>query len=507
MKKFTLLLSFLFLTCSLLQAQRYLEEVFTDDDILLVEDVVYGNNITVLAIGTAGLIPEDLKMDIYHPSEPAGTQRPVAIVVHTGNFLPPTFNGGCGGTKKDADVVELSRRLARMGYVACAIDYRLGWDPTNTDQTVRTFTIINASYRGMQDLNTAIKFLKKTVAEDNNPYGVSDNQIMALGFGTGGYITYGAATLGSTQETWIPKFVTPAGPMVHPDINGDIDANNDGFMPVDFPPFSAGDQLCKANHTGYDADYQLSVQFGGANGDTSWVTPGDVPMISTHVTTDPFAPYNIGIVNVPPPINLPVVEVMGAGTIIPLANAEGVNAILDQAWIDPISTQVASVNGGANGLYPLFSTDPTESAPWNFTYVAEPYGVPGSDCPTDQAGAMVFMDSIVGYIAPRACLALGLGCDLTNYIEDFTSTEQLEDSQVGLEVAPNPASDYVYFSTETAPIQKMVVFDMTGKQVRNLDNINSNTFKLNRGNLPQGMYVAYLGFEEGYISKKIVFEK
>ena len=501
MKKITLLLTVLLLSSTLLLAQRYVSEMFTD--VSITSDVTYGVNATVLFVGQVGeAIPQELKMDIYEPMGDTETSRPAVLIFHTGNFLPPTFNGGCGGTNADADVVELATRLAKMGYVACVTDYRLGWDPTNSDQTIRTFTIINAAYRGVQDSRTAVKFLKKTEAEDANPYGIDPNRIAMWGFGTGAYVTYGSSTLNTVQDTWIPKFTTPLGPMVHPAINGDLDANTVGIAPAGYDPFPEGDTLCYPNHVGYDGSFQLGVQMGGACGDTAWVTAGDVPMISTHVTTDPFAPYNFGIVNVPPPINLPVVEVMGAGTIIPLAVDRGVNNVFNETYLDDISAYVSGENGGIQGLFPIYSNDPQESATWNFAYSAEPYGVPGSDCPTDQAAATMVMDSVISYFAPRACLALDLGCDLDGIVG---TNDLLDDNQVGLTVAPNPGSDYINFTTKSAPIQHLYIFDMMGKLIGVHNSINSNNFNLNRGSLPQGMYMALLSFEEGYISKKVVF--
>jgi type IX secretion system substrate protein/BD-FAE protein len=508
MKKFTLFLTVLFISCQFLQAQRYVSEIFSD--VSVTSDVIYGVNATVLYSapppnGFGEAIPEELLMDIYTPVGDTETSRPVVIIAHTGNFLPPAFNGGCSGTRGDAEVVELAKRLAKMGYVACTMDYRLGWSPTNPDQTVRVFTILNAAYRSIQDTRTAIKYMKKEHAENTNPYGIDPDKIALWGFGTGSYGTYGSATLQSVTDTWIPKFVTSAGPMVVAQINGDVEANTVGIVPAGYPGFPEGDTLCYPNHVGYDGSFQLAVQMGGACGDTSWVTPGDVPMISTHITTDPFAPYMIGDVVVPPPVNLIVVEVMGGGTIIPLAVERGVNDVFSPAgtsYIDDVSEVMAARNGGIQGLYPYLSDDANESNAWGYSYSSEPYGVPGSDCDIDSVAANIVMDSIVQYFAPRACLALDLGCDLGVFIG---TSDLLDDYQVGLTVAPNPASDYINFTTKTEAIKHLYLFDMTGKLIGVHDNINSNSFNLSRGSLSQGMYMAMLRFEEGYITKKIVF--
>ncbi len=502
MKRFLLFLTVLIFQSQFLLAQRYITEQFTD--VSVEEGVVYGQNYTILSIPIiehTSLQP--LVMDVYTPDGDTEVDRPAVLILHTGNFLPPQFNGGCNGTNKDADVVELAKRLAKMGYVAFTPSYRLGWDPTNPDPTARVFTIINAAYRGAQDARTAVKYLKKSVAELGNPYNINPNKIAMWGFGTGAYVTYGAATLNDITDTWIPKFVTPAGPMIVEQINGDLDATAYTAAPANYPGIPEGDSLCTANHVGYDATFQLAVQLGGACGDTSWVTPGDVPLISAHVVTDPFAPCSNGIVNVPPPINLPVVEVFGGCSIIPLADERGLNNIFDATYLDDISDYVNSVNGGVNGFFPFYSNDTEQSDPWGFSYSAEPYGVDGSDCGTDQAAALLRMDSIVQYFAPRACYALNLGCDLTGIV----SADNLQDIQVDLQVAPNPADDYILFqSGDATPMEKIQIFDLTGRHIRTDQNINDSQFNFKRNNLPSGVYLAKVHFEAGVMTKKIVMK-
>jgi len=516
MKKITLLLTVLFFTSQLLVAQdddmRYVKEIFTDVDVQ--ENVIYGVNATILyAPATMEAVPQPLVCDIYTPNGDTETNRPLAIIAHTGNFLPPTFNGGCGGTQKDADVVELAKRLARMGYVAACIDYRLGWDPSNPDQTVRVYTIINAAYRALQDVNTSVKYFRKTVAEASNPYGIDPAKVVTIGFGTGAYATYGASTLQSTTDTWHPPFITTGGPMVVSAINGDVNADTVGVVPAGIPyPFPAGDTLCYVNHPGYDANAQFSVQLGGACGHDSWITAGDTPMASFHVLSDPFAPYYQGIVNVPPPVNLPVTEVFGPGIIIPLNDQMGNNAVFtsgagwDDAYTDAgIASRPADVT--VDGLYTFYSTDPTESAPWNYAYSSNPYDVTfpdGSvpDCPTLTPAITAVRDTVINYFAPRACLALDLGCNL----EDFTSTDELEDVEVGFEMMPNPAIDQILMRTESERMEQVLLFDAQGKLIRTHATVDGFQFTLQRKGLPSGLYVALVKFEKGYIAKKISFQ-
>ncbi|MCU0348173.1 MAG: T9SS type A sorting domain-containing protein [Saprospiraceae bacterium] len=498
----------MFLAVSTTFAQvRYLDETFTS--VKVTNDVTYGVNATILLLGSAGqAVPQPLQMDIYEPEGDTETARPVVIMFHTGNFLPPQVNGGCTGTRKDADLVEMAQRLARMGYVAVCASYRLGWDPVNTNPDVRVYTLINAAYRGVQDSRTAIRFFKKSVAENNNPYGIDPNKIALWGNGTGGYITFASNTLDTITDTWIPgKFVTAAGPMVIEQFNGNVQGTTVGVIPptgVPGLPFPPNDTLCYPNHVGYTDNFQLSVSIGGALGDSSWIDPSDPPMIGMQVTTDPFAPYENGIVLVPPPVNLPVVDVSGSGVAVPIAFSEGVQGPIDHPFIDPVSMQAMSASGGIPGLYPFFSSDPTEGSPWNYAGSLNPYNLMTSpNCDTNSVGAKVFIDTIMHYFAPRACLALDLGCNLDGY---SATNDVLDAAQVGLLISPNPASEFVRFKTETEfPIEHIYVYDATGRLVKAHTNVDSNQFTMQRNSLVPGNYFAKVMFKNGFVTKQVMF--
>jgi carboxylesterase type B len=111
-------------------------------------------------------------MDIYTPSGDTESSRPLIVYMHTGNFLPPLLNGSALGTKTDNQAVEICSRFARMGYVVASIDYRLGWNPTAATQAERTYQLINAAYRGVQDARTAVRYFRMNAAEMGNEYGV-----------------------------------------------------------------------------------------------------------------------------------------------------------------------------------------------------------------------------------------------------------------------------------------------------------------------------------------------
>lgn len=418
MKKIsTLIAAFAIFSSIGLNAQRYLSEVFTDVDVT--SGVTYGVNATVIAYTQLGqAIPEELKMDIYEPNGDTETDRPLILYFHTGNFLPHPQNGGPSGTRTDLNVVEMCSRLARMGYVVASCDYRLGWNPVATEQDERVYTLINAAYRGVQDCRTAIRYFRKSVAENSDPYGIDPSRICVWGQGTGGYIAFAAATINAYADIAIPKFTheieVPPGsgnfipvPMVLEAVNGDIYGTSVGINPND------GDTLCYINHPGYDSDFNVMVNMGGACGDSTWVTANDPPMISFHAPSDPFAPYNVGTVIVPG-FNLPVVEVSGSYHVQQLANALNLNQSFLNADLasDVYTVQANLYNDGAYGLYPLNRPAGSEadSAPWEWWTSDNVNNATGllTNPDMSQTKGETFLDSIQAYAAPRIMCALAL---------------------------------------------------------------------------------------------------
>jgi carboxylesterase type B len=111
-------------------------------------------------------------MDVYTPTGDTETDRPLIVYLHTGSFLPRYINQLPTGSKSDSATVEMCRRFAKKGYVVAAIGYRAGWNPASPSENTRKQTIIQAVYRSMQDAKTAVRFFRKSIAEESNPYGI-----------------------------------------------------------------------------------------------------------------------------------------------------------------------------------------------------------------------------------------------------------------------------------------------------------------------------------------------
>jgi hypothetical protein len=537
MKKFSAFLVAVIGLVASLSAQpvRYLQPTFSG--VTVAPNQVYGANATVLffsAFNQAIRVP--LPMDVYTPTGDTETKRPLVIYLHTGNFLPfrnpadPTqlgFNGSCAGEKNDSSAVESCTRLAKMGYVAASIDYRLGWNPLASSDVARRNGIINAAYRGIQDLRTCIRYFKRSVAEGNNPWGIDTTKIIVWGQGTGGYIVLGAAALDDYNE--IP--LTPGGkflydhdnnpatapiPMVIPQINGDI--NGLGVGQVANPAAPGGlDTLNYPNHPGYTSNFQLAINMSGALADASWMEGNQPPQISFHVPKDNFAPYGDGTVTVPG-TNLQVVPVVGSYVVQKLAQDAGNNgSFIGQPILDLAGNQATAFATsptdffGQNftqpraGLYPLNMPDgstpnvPTTTAPWEWSGFA---GNAPQVCNTDKSIAIPYIDTIFRFAIPRACFALGL----QQCIDQVLSNGDVVAKDIAVLAAPNPASSQITFSTEgTNDIQSIQVYDRIGYMIREVRGINAPSYVLENQGFTTGQYIVKLNFKEGFVTKIIMF--
>ena len=465
MKKF-LTLALSLLAVSQIDAQvRYLNEVFSDVNVT--SDILYGTNVTVAPLLQGGApAAQPLLCDIYEPAGDTETDRPLIIYIHTGNFLPQYLNGSAVGTKTDSVAVELCSRYAKMGYVVASIDYRAGWNPLAATQSARTFQLINAAYRGVQDARTAVRYFRMTEATEGDPYGIDPGKIGYLGEGTGGYVSYAASTISDYNDVIlddngapIAKFWTGTPgqsdyiPMVIEAVNGDPEGTSDGFAPAGvFGPDPV--QLCIANHVGYSSDVSFQINLGGALGDLNWLDPGDPAMISFQCPADQFAPYTTAVVVVPT-TNENVVEASGAFDIHTEINAQADpnNNVNFQSLglTDAFSAQaIANGNMGMDGLYPVLNdyvsgdpTQPFDGAPWQWWDVATTEMVDAANGTSIAATQLTlnpnmgplegraYCDTIVGYSAPRLAGLLGLatagpGCtdsDACNYNTLATSDD------------------------------------------------------------------------------------
>jgi hypothetical protein len=437
---YALIIASLFVSSISAQGVRYVDEIFAD--VTVAADVTYAANVTVITT-LQGLSPMALpqKMDVYSPTGDTETNRPLIIYLHTGNFLPQYLNGGATGNKDDNAAVEICSRFARMGYVVASIDYRLGWNPLAETQSERTYQLINAAYRGVQDARTAVRFFRMNAAVEENEYGIDPTKVGYFGEGTGGYVSYAAATITDYNDIIISDAGLPISkfwydhdgdeltadiPMVIEGVNGNPDGTTNGYAPM---PDGSYLQLCIAHYPDYSSDVSFAMNMGGALGDLNWLESGDVPMVSFQCPHDPFAPYTSGVLTVPVNGDL-IVEVSGAYDVHAEINTQAApnnNDVYQSAGLsDPLSLE-AIANGGFDGMFPILNhyvdgvpTQPYDSSPWQWWDEAEAQAYDAEngtavwatqmtlnpDMGPTEAGAWI--DVIQDYTAPRLALAMGV---------------------------------------------------------------------------------------------------
>lgn len=454
-------------------AQRYLTEIFPS--VTVTSNITYGNNISVLT-GTPA--PQDLKMDVYEPTGDVLTERPMILFLHTGSFLPFPLNGTPTGTRTDSAVVEMCTQFAKRGYVAVAMSYRLGWNPTG-NQDVRTGTLLNAVYRGIHDAKTCVRYFRKEAAVNGNPFRIDTNRIIVGGQGSGGYIAFAYASLDKVAEIQLAKFIdfslTPPAPYVNQALSGNFEGTN--ATPLNTP-----------NHVGYSSDIHMVFNLGGAMGDSSWLEAGDVPMVAFHVPSDPFAPYDYGQVIVPTTGNF-VVDVTGSYGTIRRANMLGNNASIENPmapFTDVYTMRANSINDGHKGLFPLQLPGP-QAGPWEWWDSSNPNNSNGlmTNPNMSKAKAIAYIDSIQGYLNPRIVQVT----KLPGYVNTGISSIN-ENVEVG--TYPNPARDEVTFRSVVASnmIRVVELRDMTGRLVYSNSNVDEDRITVPINNLRNGVYVA-----------------
>ena len=488
-------------------AQRYLTEVFPSATVET--NVQYGTNFSVL---TGAPVSTPLVMDVYTPTGDTETARPLIVYLHTGSFLPRYLNQLVTGSKSDSATVEMCKQFAKKGYVVAAIGYRTGWNPASPSEQTRKQTIIQAVYRSMQDTKTAVRYFRKSIAEDANPYGVNGDQIVIGGQGSGGYTALAYSSLQEVSEIQLLKFFNTETNafMVEPTIMGDFDGL--GGSPM----------LNNDNWPSYSNDISMIFNIGGAIGDSSWMDQGEVPICAVHGVNDPFAPYGDGTVFVPG-TSFAVVDVSGSSTVTRIANEFGNNDI----WLTPPFTDAitnyaqaklaGTVNDGNEGLFPIMAPQ-NASGPWEwFDSTAVIAGCAALGI--DQAGAelrisnslasnpvyaalgpvagrlraLAYVDTLQSFITPR--MYRGLGFDVG--IDENSAIAQ------GVDMFPNPMVNSCVITSQAATIQSYVIYDNQGRVTRS-SSVNANQFTLDREGLSTGAYYVQLFFKEGNISRKLM---
>lgn len=452
-------------------SQRYITEQFTD--VTVFKNVCYDTNMAVNIVPpySPPVVKIGLLCDVYEPEGDNAAERPLIIIMHTGSFLPPIINKQTTGNKEDSAIVEMCMRFARKGYIAVAMNYRIGWNPTLVNPDTATAQLLQATYRGVQDAKNCVRYFRMNA----NGFKIDTSRIALGGIGTGGYIALAYATLDKQDEVELEKFrysTDPYPPMVNTGLFGDW--NGIGGIP----------QLNIAGDPFYSTDIDVAFHIGGSMGDISWMDGNEVPVLSIHCVLDPYAPYTYGNVIVPTTGVTVINQAAGGKAVQDSATYYGINDIIESRdYQDPFSARAKLINGGNEGLFPLYldPRNPTfanQGSPWewwdsttmksiNFPYAgagAEAHGNSMYNNPgMSKTKAMAYIDSIQGFLAPRVVCAMGLpGCPAK--ISGLNTVNQEK-----VNVYPNPNQGVFRVQLASgAVLENVEVYDIHGKQILNI---------------------------------------
>ena len=213
-KLFALLFCF---SSTVFSQDPYTQTQFSYDSII---DVDYGTAIDYAGNSVA------LKMDIFKPLN-NNCQRPAIILVHGGDWV--------AGSKEE--MINMSRELAKKGWVVGAINYRLG---THKASNYTMYALCNtslsapcgyisdssevyrANYRGMQDAKGAIRFLKGRNELDS----IDVNNVFIAGESAGGFVSMATAFTDQLSEKHVSCFAIADAP------TPDVDLATYGCVPA-----------------------------------------------------------------------------------------------------------------------------------------------------------------------------------------------------------------------------------------------------------------------------------
>ena len=513
MRLYYLIFTLLIGSTALAQQTRYIDEVFPE--VTVISDQLFSVNISV---ATGEPAADTMYADFYLPAGDTVSARPVALVMHTGTFLPRGFAAPTGA-KDDYANIQIARRLAQRGYVAISFDYRIGWNPLAPSDVERRNQLINAAYRSIQDMYALIRFMNMTVTDQGNPFAVDMSKVAIFGIGTGGFISHNAAVLDRpNEEIYIPKFTDPISlePMIDTLLVGNITGETQGLINI-------------PNHVGYPNDFHFAFGLDAGIGDSTWLDIGEprMPLVCVGVANHPTTPFGIdpitGEINCDLPVftgagtGIFVVNIAGSACIIQKANELGYNDRLKAFdWNDPISETLREQEFAQEHLWAI-GLEGFQAGPWEywdsvfwkeidsplpqFDNVHEAGLATNPDMSMEKANA--YIDTALWFFAPRSCAALELGCDVTSGLVD------LEETDYEFKIAPNPAVDEVNISIDGSNDMRAIwVFDMFGRVVYYRDGLREAVHSVRVNDLTPGVYgiKAQVG-DKGFVSGKLMIQR
>lgn len=226
------------------------------------------------------------EMDIYTPDTDTVTSRPVVLYMHGGSFY--------GGDKSTSDCVDFCTSMAKRGYVAISLNYRL------TNQVVLFLFNQEHQYgtvlQAVADGKAAVRYIKKDF-DNGNSLGVDTNAIYMGGYSAGAVLALHLAYIDNISD--LPTSPTDVQALVTTAIGGTLEGD--------------------AGNNGFSSEIHGVFSFAGGINDLAWIDANDEPLVSAQGDADGTVSYNCA----PGLGNPSVLTLCGTGVMHPRADSVG----------------------------------------------------------------------------------------------------------------------------------------------------------------------------------------
>lgn len=404
---------------------RYATDVYPT--VTVTSNVVYGENLTFSGSNKI------LKLDFYEPTGDTATVRPLIIWAHSGSFL--------NGTKTDVDVVALSQAFAKKGYACASIDYRTGFFPIDSANSVK------AVIRAVQDMRASIRFFYKDRAEGTNTFKIDTNNIFIGGTSAGAIMALHIAYLDRTCE--INDYV----PSSSLETLGGLEGNS-------------GNPCYSANVNGV-------INLCGALAKYCWLEAGDLPFCSMHGNEDGVVKYNRGIVN-------PGVQLM---------YLDGSRMLYEQAQAIGVQNPFYSFYGADHVPFQGTSASALAYMDTTINFVR--------DYLIDRLGCSDAILQAENTPLETATLYPFTPCS-ENITMDFCTGAAINEVAEGikLRVYPNPSLSDVTVEWESKENSSIELYDYSGRLIKSEENVLTG-YVLKREGLLEGTYLLKITTNNG----------
>lgn len=413
---------------------RYASDVFTN--VTVSSNITYGQN--ALYTGANKV----LKLDFYEPTGDNEQSRPLIIWVHGGSFL--------GGSKTDADMVALSNAFAKKGFACASIDYRTGFFPIDSANSVK------AVVRAVQDLRAAIRFFYKDKADNINTYKIDTNNVFVGGSSAGAITCLHLAYLDRTCE-----------------INDYVPSN---------ALTSLGGLEGNSGNPCYSSNVNGVINLCGALAKYGWLEAGNLPLCSMHGTNDGTVKYNRGVVN----------------PGVPLLYLDGSRMLHERAMAIGVQSNFYTFNGAGHVPYLGTSTAAVAYMDTTVRFVRD-YLIDRLNCPNPalqppntpaQTATLYPFTPCTGNIPVDFCTGAGISETLNETVSIY----------------PNPGVNQVTIQWQKQQNMTIELLDFTGRKIFTTET-NNSSFQLSRHGLTAGVYLLRLRNDQGGQSvSTIIFE-